>query len=130
MASEPEAEWGQRSLLRGLRHHQQDGADRRPLRDVPLRLQGRGRGSPVQLNRYVSEPDILRRLLINQNWVLFSGEEVFDPMSWISHPSYNPNTVDYDFALVELDTIITWSKYVQPICLPEPDVPVRQGHFK
>ena len=49
-------------------------------------------------------------------------------MSWISHPSYNPNTVDYDFALVELVTIITWSKYVQPICLPEPDVPVRQEH--
>ena len=61
---------------------------------------------------------------------MFSGEEVFDPLSWISHPSYNPNTVDYDFALVELDTIITWSKYVQPICLPEPDVPVRQERIE
>ena len=56
---------------------------------------------------------------------MFRGERSIIPSRWIQHPSYNPSTVDYDFAMVELSTSLTWSKYVQPICLPEPDVLVR-----
>lgn len=36
----------------------------------------------------------------------------------ISHPNYNPFTYDNDIALMELDSPVTYSDYIQPICLP------------
>ena len=36
----------------------------------------------------------------------------------ISHPSYNAYTFDFDIALMELDSPVTLSDTVHPICLP------------
>lgn len=36
----------------------------------------------------------------------------------ISHPNYNPYTYDNDIALMELESPVTYSDYIRPICLP------------
>ncbi|XP_049582796.1 ST14 transmembrane serine protease matriptase a [Syngnathus scovelli] len=36
----------------------------------------------------------------------------------IPHPSYNDYTFDNDIALMELDAPVTYSDYIQPVCLP------------
>ncbi|KAK5905067.1 hypothetical protein CesoFtcFv8_006572 [Champsocephalus esox] len=36
----------------------------------------------------------------------------------IPHPNYNEYTFDNDIALMELDSPVTFSDYIQPICLP------------
>ncbi|XP_013871339.1 ST14 transmembrane serine protease matriptase a [Austrofundulus limnaeus] len=36
----------------------------------------------------------------------------------ISHPYYNPFTFDNDIALMELDSPVTYSDHIRPICLP------------
>ncbi|KAK7151499.1 hypothetical protein R3I94_007975 [Phoxinus phoxinus] len=36
----------------------------------------------------------------------------------IPHPSYNPYTYDNDIALMELDSAVTYSDTIRPICLP------------
>ncbi|XP_070761592.1 ST14 transmembrane serine protease matriptase a [Enoplosus armatus] len=38
----------------------------------------------------------------------------------ISHPNYNEYTFDNDIALMELDSPVTYSDYIRPICLPSP----------
>lgn len=44
----------------------------------------------------------------------------------IPHPNYNEYTYDNDIALMEMDSPITFSDYIRPICLPAPqhDFPV------
>lgn len=37
----------------------------------------------------------------------------------ISHPFFNDYTYDYDIAVVELQSPVTFSSVVQPICLPD-----------
>lgn len=37
----------------------------------------------------------------------------------ISHPYFNDYTYDYDIAVVELQSPVTFSSVVQPICLPD-----------
>lgn len=38
----------------------------------------------------------------------------------IAHPNYNSYTYDNDIALMELDSPVTYSDYIKPICLPAP----------
>ncbi|XP_035535278.1 ST14 transmembrane serine protease matriptase a isoform X2 [Morone saxatilis] len=38
----------------------------------------------------------------------------------IPHPNYNAYTFDNDIALMELDSPVTYSDYIRPICLPSP----------
>uniref|UniRef100_A0A665V7J1 Suppressor of tumorigenicity 14 protein homolog n=1 Tax=Echeneis naucrates TaxID=173247 RepID=A0A665V7J1_ECHNA len=38
----------------------------------------------------------------------------------IPHPNYNEYTFDNDIALMELDSPVTYSDYIRPICLPAP----------
>ncbi|XP_069577089.1 ST14 transmembrane serine protease matriptase a [Brachyistius frenatus] len=38
----------------------------------------------------------------------------------ISHPNYNAHNFDNDIALMELDSPVTYSDYIRPICLPAP----------
>ncbi|XP_062452459.1 transmembrane protease serine 9 isoform X2 [Rhea pennata] len=37
----------------------------------------------------------------------------------ISHPSYNADTADYDVAVLELKRPMAFTKYIQPVCLPD-----------
>ncbi|NXF37231.1 TMPS9 protease, partial [Nyctibius bracteatus] len=37
----------------------------------------------------------------------------------IQHPSYNADTADYDVAVLELKRPVTFTKYIQPVCLPD-----------
>uniref|UniRef100_A0A8B9NZF9 Transmembrane serine protease 9 n=1 Tax=Apteryx owenii TaxID=8824 RepID=A0A8B9NZF9_APTOW len=37
----------------------------------------------------------------------------------ISHPSYNADTADYDVAVLELKKPVAFTKYIQPVCLPD-----------
>ncbi|XP_048469932.1 transmembrane protease serine 9-like isoform X1 [Rhincodon typus] len=38
----------------------------------------------------------------------------------IVHPLFDPSTLDYDVALLELTTSISFSRSIQPVCLPSP----------
>ncbi|XP_039987606.1 ST14 transmembrane serine protease matriptase a [Xiphias gladius] len=38
----------------------------------------------------------------------------------IPHPNYNTFTYDNDIALMELDSPVTYSDYIKPVCLPSP----------
>lgn len=46
----------------------------------------------------------------------------------ISHPYYNAFTFDNDIALMELDNPISYSDYIQPICLPSPQHEFKTGN--
>ncbi|NXM65226.1 TMPS9 protease, partial [Serilophus lunatus] len=37
----------------------------------------------------------------------------------IPHPSYNADTADYDVAVLELKRPVAFTKYIQPVCLPD-----------
>merc|ERR1719239_942974 len=49
------------------------------------------------------------------------GEQIITPSQWISHPSYDARTTDYDFAIVKLSEHVTFSPSVAPACLPSPN---------
>lgn len=39
----------------------------------------------------------------------------------VAHFKYNPQTYNNDIALLKLATPITFTKYILPACIPEPD---------
>ena len=48
------------------------------------------------------------------------GEQVVSPATWISHPGYNGDTSDNDFAIIRLSRDVTFSPSITPVCLPTP----------
>ncbi|KAM6294770.1 transmembrane protease serine 9 [Aegotheles albertisi] len=48
-----------------------------------------------------------------------SGTVRMDIARIIPHPSYNADTADYDVAVLELKRPVTFTKYIQPVCLPD-----------
>ncbi|XP_068775730.1 transmembrane protease serine 9 isoform X4 [Struthio camelus] len=48
-----------------------------------------------------------------------SGAVKMDIARIISHPSYNADTADYDVAVLELKRPVAFTKYIQPVCLPD-----------
>jgi trypsin len=47
------------------------------------------------------------------------GEQKISPSQWISHPNYNSNGNDNDFAIVRLSQDVIFSNTVMPACLPD-----------
>ena len=50
--------------------------------------------------------------------VVEGEEETFSVREWISHPSYRSLNSDYDYAILKLDSHISFSPSVSPVCLP------------
>lgn len=50
----------------------------------------------------------------NPNEVLQSVAEI------ISHPDFNPTTLDNDMSLLRLSSAVTFTTYIQPVCLAAP----------
>jgi len=50
------------------------------------------------------------------------GEKKIRISSFTNHPSYNPSTVDNDFAIITLAEDVGFSNTVMPACLPSPSI--------
>lgn len=62
-----------------------------------------------QFRVVVGEHDVTQR----------DGEQRVTPSQWISHPQYNSNSQDNDFAIIRLSEDVTFSDTVMPVCMPD-----------
>ncbi|XP_040906700.1 transmembrane protease serine 2 [Toxotes jaculatrix] len=69
-------------------------------------------------------------------WKVYSGDVSLRSMSYgtgisvrkiINHEKYDPETNDNDVALLRLDTPLTFTSLVRPVCLPNADVDLSAG---
>ena len=61
------------------------------------------------------------RLVVGEHdYTRSDGERVVQPASFLIHPQYNSRNTDNDFGLVRLAKPVTFSRRVQPVCLPAP----------
>ena len=44
-------------------------------------------------------------------------------VTFVKHENYNPNTINFDIAVLRLPTPLTFNNYVQPVCLPSSPIP-------
>ncbi|KAL9702285.1 hypothetical protein quinque_005803 [Culex quinquefasciatus] len=58
-----------------------------------------------------------------------SGGQLVSVKRVIQHPQYNPNTIDYDFALLELEQPVQLSEEFFAVELPEQDQEVEDGQL-
>ena len=68
------------------------------------------RTSPEEFQVHVGEHDVR----------IADGEQKINVCSWESHPEYDENTFDNDFAIITLAKNVVFSNTVMPACLPAP----------
>ncbi|XP_019750870.1 transmembrane protease serine 2 [Hippocampus comes] len=97
---------------------------------VSLQISGRGHicgGSIISSYWIVSAAHCFQRFSRPSVWTVYSGDISLRKMSYyygnkvekiISHEKYDSETYDNDIALLKLDTPLTFSKRVKPVCLP------------
>ncbi|KFV19177.1 Transmembrane protease serine 2, partial [Tauraco erythrolophus] len=102
---------------------------------------------PWQVSLHVQGTHVCGGSIITHQWIVTAAHcvegQLSDPNSWrvyagilnqnemllqngyrvqkiISHPDYDTDSKDYDIALMKLQTVLSFSDTVQPICLPNP----------
>ena len=82
-------------------------------------------GTPISSNTILTAAQcqtstLLFQVVVGDHDVTRSdGEQKIAPSQWISHPDYNSNGNNNDFAIVRLSQDVTFSNTVMPACLPD-----------
>lgn len=55
------------------------------------------------------------------------NEEVLGVTRIIIHPNYNSDTINNDISLLQLESPVSFTRYIQPVCLAAPDSTFHTG---